>query len=280
MEKRAQNIALIRAGLAAIICAAVAYPELFQSILNSTWRILRRSALFRASFFETVWTTGCYIVLEVRSFPHTQSENLASTVADIFFDFPIGQLFYTSIVINPESTNIRLDQRPGQDHLYRNGTVKIIPWAKRVPELFAYVGPLFLLDLTMIKKYANVARDELLRSGGYPVTSSSVEARDSLTGILIRPTYLMPSLHNFSWSSPLQIARALPVFAPTARNIALHLVSAIFIYDFLFFVPHVLLHRIPFLYSYFHETHHQHSEIQPQITNRLDLPERMLLLLA
>lgn len=273
MEKHVRNIALIRASMAAVLVAAIGFPVLFQPALDTLWSAVRVNPLFRASFFETLWTTGCYIALEVG-------------YIDLMYWLSHGheslselQHFYTKIVIDPGSSHIRLDPRSGKEHLYRNGTVKIVPWAKRLPELFAYTAPLFLLDLTMIKKYAGVPTDALLRSGGYSAASVA-KARDSLTGIIIRPTYLVPSLHNVSWSSPLQMHRALPFAPPTSARIALDLIAAIFIYDFLFFIPHVLLHRVPVLYTCFHETHHRHSEIQPQVTNRLDITERMLLLLA
>ncbi|CAD6587956.1 MAG: hypothetical protein CYPHOPRED_004208 [Cyphobasidiales sp. Tagirdzhanova-0007] len=252
VKREASNINVFRAGLGAALFISVQLPWLFQPALNKLWEVLKVNFLFRASFFETIWTILWYIVIE---------------------------LFYTSIVINPQSQNLRLDPRPGIEHLYRNGTVKIVPWAKRLPELFTYVGPLLFLDLTMIKKYAGVSIDQLLTSGGYS-TASLGPSLHFFTGIAIRSTYLVPSLHNFSWSSPLQIERALPAFPPTSRAIAFDLIASLVLYDFLFFVPHVLLHRVPILYRNFHETHHHHSEIQPQVTNRLDVTERLMLLLA
>ena len=273
VKREASNINVFRAGLGAALFISVQLPWLFQPALNKLWEVLKVNFLFRASFFETIWTILWYIVIEVRC---TSCHFFAP---GRFADGMVCQLFYTSIVINPQSQNLRLDPRPGIEHLYRNGTVKIVPWAKRLPELFTYVGPLLFLDLTMIKKYAGVSIDQLLTSGGYS-TASLGPSLHFFTGIAIRSTYLVPSLHNFSWSSPLQIERALPAFPPTSRAIAFDLIASLVLYDFLFFVPHVLLHRVPILYRNFHETHHHHSEIQPQVTNRLDVTERLMLLLA
>ena len=66
MEKHDRNIALIRTGMAAVMLSAVAFPHVFQPAVDSVWSVIRVRTLFRASFFETIWTTGWYITIEVR----------------------------------------------------------------------------------------------------------------------------------------------------------------------------------------------------------------------
>lgn len=107
-----------------------------------------------------------------------------------------------------------------------------------------YATPLLLLDLTMVKKYVGVPRDVIIRSGGYIPEGGNGTPRDRLTGLVIRQSWTVPSLHRFTWRSPVQLERALPLMAPTSRQIVLGLIGAAVIYDFLFFVPHILLHEV------------------------------------
>ena len=123
----------------------------------------------------------------------------------------------------------------------------------------------------MIKKFAGVDVAEIRHSGGYPPFNAT--AHDSLS-----PYFLKPTLHNFAWSSPLQLHRALPRAPPTSRRIVLELLTAFFIYDTLFFLIHIAFHRIKPL-ARIHLPHHTHSEIHPQVTNRLSVAERVSLIL-
>ena len=52
-------------------------------------------------------------------------------------------------------------------------------------------------------------------------------------------------------------ARRIPSTAPTLGLVAREVCSALFIYDFLFFVGHNLLHRVPILYKHVHSKHHK-----------------------
>ncbi|KAL8726437.1 MAG: hypothetical protein Q9166_006715 [cf. Caloplaca sp. 2 TL-2023] len=142
--------------------------------------------------------------------------------------------------------------------------------SKRIGEALTYIFPLLLLDLTLIKKYGGVSVHDMALSGNYDISSVTKT---------IHGTFLAPTLHNFTLSSPLQIRRALPVAPPTSRKITLQLATSLFIYDTLFFGFHFILHR-PF-FATVHSHHHNHHEINPQITNQLDIFERLgLVLLA
>lgn len=165
-------------------------------------------------------------------------------------DSPV-QAFYTSLSVDPAAKHPRIDRRPGKAHLYRNGTVLIRPYARRLRELVEYAAPLLALDLVLVKKFAGVPRETIIRSGGYPLPSS-VHAnssmgrwvRDGVTQIEIRPTWKVPTLHHFSWASPVQLTRALPLGAPSSREITLGIVTALFLYDFYFYLPHIALHKV------------------------------------
>ncbi len=124
----------------------------------------------------------------------------------------------------------------------------------------------------MIKKFAGVPVAEIRRSGGWDAQGQG--------GDTISASFLAPTLHKFSVGSPLQLVRALPVEGPSSRRIALELIAALLIYDTLFFFFHLTLHRVSFL-KRIHMTHHNHADMHPQVTNQLDIVERLgLVLLA
>jgi len=159
------------------------------------------------------------------------------------------------MVIDPQQTLKRHDTRSGRSHLYRNGTVLIRPYGRRLRELLEYAGPLFALDFVMVKKFVGVPRDMIIRSGGYNID----QAQDALTGLSVRPDWKVPTLHHFTWESPLQLVRALPASAPSSREIALGIVGALILYDFLFFLPHIAMHKIRILWR-LHLPHHLHCK--------------------
>ena len=139
----------------------------------------------------------------------------------------------------------------------------------RLGEGLIYVIPLLLLDLTMIKKFAGVSVRSMALSGNYNPDKVSMKGN-----------FLAPSLHRFTLKYPLQTIRALPPAAPTSKQLTSQLVTSILIYDTLFFFFHLALHWLPVL-NKIHSTHHKHGEIHPQITNQLDIVERLgLVLLA
>ena len=141
--------------------------------------------------------------------------------------------------------------------------------SKRLGEAVTYVAPLLTLDLTMIKKFGGVPVEDMARSGNYdPAT------------VGMRGHFLAPSLHNFSWISPLQTQRALPPLPPSSRQLVVQLIVSLWIYDAVFFFFHLALHKVPGVRS-IHGWHHRHEEINPQVTNQLDVIERLgLVLLA
>ena len=139
----------------------------------------------------------------------------------------------------------------------------------RVAEGLTYITPLLILDLTMIKKFGGVPVRDMALSGNYDPSKVSM-----------RGNFLAPSLHRFTQDSPLQTIRALPHAPPSSRQLVCELIASILIYDTVFFLFHLGLHKIPIL-SKIHQMHHKHGEINPQVTNQLDVIERLgLVLLA
>lgn len=156
-------------------------------------------------------------------------------------------------------------------------------------ELVTYVSPLLFLDLLLIKKFKGVSWEAMVISGGYDpalLTMSSSSNISHSTAALYRPAniattnFLAPSVHNITLSSPLQLWRALPQDPPSPRQLLIELVGSIILYDFVFFLVHLSLHKSSYLYSRVHATHHDHAEMHAQVTNQLDLGERLLLVLT
>lgn len=158
----------------------------------------------------------------------------------------------------------------------------------RLNELVTYVAPLLTLDLILIKKFKGVSWEAMVSSGGYdpalltmqPLNVSSSLGSRPLPANIATTHFLAPSVHNVTLASPLQFWRALPQEAPSARRLLVELVVSLVLYDAVFFVVHLLLHRVPYLYRRVHATHHDHKEIHAQVTNDLDLGERLLLVLT
>lgn len=78
----------------------------------------------------------------------------------------------------------------------------------------------------------------------------------------------------------IQKTRALPDYCPTFREIFSDLIAAIFIYDALFFLIHLLLHRNFRLYEWFHKDHHMHDRLHARVTHQLSVTERVGLVLT
>ena len=179
----------------------------------------------------------------------------------------------------------RIDQRAGHAHLWRNGTVRVRKLRGRLVELVTYVGPLLALDVVLIKKFRGVAWTEMVRSGGYDPAQLTLRQYGNTTASTMPANiaaqhFLLPSVHNFTLASPLQLTRALPPLPPSARTFALQLIGSLVLYDALFFALHLAFHKVPPLYRRVHATHHAHAEIHAQITNQLDMGERLALVLT
>ncbi|KAL8989702.1 MAG: hypothetical protein Q9169_008301 [Polycauliona sp. 2 TL-2023] len=224
-----------------VLGSSVATPHLYQPALDYIYTSLRHSSFFTASTFETWWTVIIYAIIEV-SYTYRFAHNPQLRLANQKKDDTIA------------SKPIPKMQRPKH----------------RLVEGLTYIFPLLILDLTLIKKYAGVSVQDIATSGNYDLAS----VKKTIHG-----TFLAPTLHNFTLSSPLQTRRALPLAPPTSRELVLQLLTSLFIYDSLFFFFHLTLHHP--IFASIHSQHHNHKEINPQITNQLDIVERLgLVLLA
>lgn len=237
----AQLVLIPRAILLIIISTGVLFPTWWQPVVSSIYDYLYRSSFYCASYFETFLTLLCYTTIE-----------------------PI----YTARFARNHDRRIDVRQNAARKEGARTPLPKMKRPSHRMRELLIYAAPLLLLDLTLVKKYSGVDVARIRQSGGYsPELSSHVHA-----------TFLAPSLHRFSWQSPLQLVRALPTEAPTSRRLLLELAVSLFLYDAFFFAIHIAFHRVPALHQ-IHGPHHGHQEIHPQVTNRLSVAERVALIL-
>ena len=211
------------------------------------------------------WTVLVYAIVEV-SYTYTFGHN-----PDLRL---VNQCYPQTDKLHQDGGEENAAEEPQDNKKGDHDSYKPIPKlqrpSKRLWEGITYITPLLTLDLTMIKKFGGVPVAEMAASGNYdPTIVSGIHAN-----------FLAPTLHNFTWTSPLQTRRALPPMAPSSRELVLQLITSIFIYDTVFFFFHLALHKLPLLKKV-HLFHHNHEEINPQITNQLDIIERLgLVLLA
>ncbi|KAF1832027.1 hypothetical protein BDW02DRAFT_571446 [Decorospora gaudefroyi] len=240
----------IRAVLATLFFSAVAFPELYQPLLTPLWQWLSQNSVYRLSTFETLWTVFLYAAIEV-------------SMTVVFMRHPAWRFAVQDSKKQEDSAR--------KPHGMRRPS-------RRWREAITYMTPLLLMDLTMIKKFADVPLTAMLASGNYHEAAAALAA--NTTTPTYHSTFLVPTLHNMTLSSPLQTQRALPELPPTSRRTALELVASFFLYDALFFLFHFSLHVLPVVKRW-HAPHHRHAEIHPQITNQLHILERLgLVLLA
>lgn len=87
--------------------------------------------------------------------------------------------------------------------------------------------------------------------------------------------YVLPLL---TWDiiSPRRHRRLVAFAAPTTVQILRDITCGLLLYDFLFFLGHFLMHKIPFLYRTIHAKHHQVQEVRAGDVVRLSLVEEVL----
>lgn len=266
------SVLQIRLVLGTLFGSAIIVPGLYQRSLEVLWDYLKTSALYRSSTFETLWTVFCYCAVEpyityvFMQHPEWRFVQPKPVSASTGHDYEGDDVKAGSSIAGISSSSNESTRRTKPKGMRRP--------ARRGFEALTYIVPLLLLDLTMIKKFAGVPLEDKLISGNYPPSL----AHDPSS--YHRGHFLMPSIHNFSASSPLQTTRALPAEAPSSRRLALELIASFVIYDAVFFLFHLSLHVTPLLKRW-HNPHHTHAEIHPQITNQLSIFERLgLVLLA
>jgi len=232
----------LRIALGGLFVTSILFPALYQPLLTALWTRLEQNTIYRLSAFETLWTVFLYSAIEV-------------SITLVFLQHPEWRFAGDKETGRSKPRGMR---RP----------------SRRLGEIAMYVAPLLLMDLTMIKKFADVPLESMLESGNYQFH------RHANATLGHRATFLVPSLHNMTAASPLQTHRALPSLPPTSRRVALELITSFFLYDALFFLFHLSLHALPGVKRW-HAPHHRHAEMHPQITNQLHVFERLgLVMLA
>lgn len=251
IKARFTSAAGIRSVLVPLLFTSIATPHLYQSLLDYAWTSIRRTSAYNWSTFETIWTVFCYAVIE-------------PSLTTVFIQNPHWR-FLTRYQQSSDGRNKpRGMRRP----------------SRRLGEFATYVLPLLAMDLTMIKKFADVPLAEILSSGNHEYPGH-ISGTGTLSTGQPPKTFLVPTLHNFTRSSPLQLFRALPTEAPSSRRLATEMIACFLIYDALFFLFHLALHTIKPL-QYWHSPHHSHDvQLNPQVTNQLSIAERLgLIMLA
>lgn len=113
-------------------------------------------------------------------------------------------------------------------------------------EAVVYIAPLACLDTILVKKYCGVHPQEW-----------DLKQRD--------------------W---IQTTRALPLDPPTVLQIVYQVIGGVIIFDAIFFVIHLTLHKYRPLYTLLHQYHHDHSIMHVHVTNQLSVGERIMLVLS
>ena len=250
-----QSLLWPRVILGSLAIGSTCFSDALQPALSRLYSSLYNSSFYQLSSFETIETVLFYALIELS------------------FTYKFAH-----------SPSLRLDQRNGPTSSNSSSTdlPKMIRPQHRKLEILTYIAPLLAMDLTMIKKFNGVSVSAIRQSGNYPAFPEDyMYSNDtSSCGKRVSTHFLLPTLHNFTMASPLQTRRALPIQAPTARELVAQLMLAFALYDALFFLFHLSLHRIPALRA-LHIPHHKHKEIHPQVTNKLSVFERLgLVLLA
>ena len=75
----------------------------------------------------------------------------------------------------------------------------------------------------------------------------------------------------------LHVERLLPVNAPSLGTLLYECCASLVLYDAIFFVSHIALHRIPFLYRHIHRHHHDQQFLTAYETDHAHPVERVLL---
>ncbi|PVH75133.1 hypothetical protein DL98DRAFT_602332 [Cadophora sp. DSE1049] len=247
MSRPSSSVTLPRILIGTFISTTIFLPSIYSPILTSLYTWLFNSRVYNCSLFETGEILLLYAFIEP------------------IYTYRFARNPYLRIDFRPEKSEHNSDS-----HASRLPLPRLKRPTKRLLEIGKSIFPLATLDLILIKKYAGVPVPDIRRSGGYdPLPAGRGR---------IKSSFLAPTLHRFSSSSPLQFTRALPRDVPSSRRIILELMVAFFIYDTLFFLIHIAFHRIPSLRR-IHHPHHTHSEINPQVTNQLNMIERLSLIL-
>jgi cholesterol 25-hydroxylase len=232
----------LRLAIGGVFRIAILFPALYAPLLNPLWAWLQSNAIYRLSTFETLLTVISYGIIE-------------PWLTAMFLQHPEWRFGGKK---EADCSKPRGMRRP----------------SRRLGEITMYVVPPLVLDLTMIKKFADVPLERMLESSNYDCHHQHNVSQGH------RATFLVPSLHNMTAESPLQTQRALPTVAPSSRRVALELTGSLVLYNTLFFLFHLALHVLPVIKRW-HAPHHRHAEMHPQITNQLHVVERLgLVLLA
>ncbi|RUS78503.1 hypothetical protein EGW08_013750 [Elysia chlorotica] len=121
-----------------------------------------------------------------------------------------------------------------------------LTWRRLTKEFIEYLGPVFFADAIIQKKYP-----------GVPVEEWASRSKQ--------------------W---IQTTRALPVDPPNFLTLCVHVAGSMLVFDALFFLLHLTLHKNAFLYRHVHSLHHKHGAMHAHVTNQLTVVERGAIIVA
>lgn len=125
----------------------------------------------------------------------------------------------------------------------------------------------------MMERRSNGGIDVSLQESEPPATTQS---KWNKWGYLVElPIYVVPLL---LWDilAPRRHRRLAPFGTPTTMGMLGGIVGGLFLYDFLFFLGHVAMHKIPFVYRTVHTKHHKTQEVRAADIVRLSMVEEVL----
>ena len=125
--------ATYRTVLGALFFSAVGFPAVYQPVLTPLWQWLIQNPVYRLSTFETIWTVFLYAAIEV-------------SMTVVFLQ-------------NPQWRFGVQEGKNGEDVKKPHGMRRP---SRRWGEAATYMTPLLLMDLTMIKKFADVPLTAML----------------------------------------------------------------------------------------------------------------------
>lgn len=126
---------------------------------------------------------------------------------------------------------------------------------------------------------ADKNRRMLQRRGVSEDSASSIRVEQSewnwLAWICELPVYCIPLL---TWDilAPRRHNRLGAFGAPTTLGVLGGIAGGLLLYDFFFFIGHMLMHKIPFLNRTIHAKHHKVQEVRAAEIVRLSIPEEVL----
>ncbi|XP_043912410.1 cholesterol 25-hydroxylase-like protein [Protopterus annectens] len=116
----------------------------------------------------------------------------------------------------------------------------------------AFCFPFILMDIMCIKKITPLRK--------YKIQPNIIPTKDMMTVCVAQTVY-----NHIVFIFPITVAHwywrciSLPPSAPEVREVIFDVIGCLLLFDFQYFVWHLLHHKIPWLYKTFHKAHHKYT---------------------